>query len=341
MISLRVPNMNSTRSRLHKWPSITTRMHFLHLGRLAIYVLILSMVLLNPRAYAEEPPEPEYLTYLPLATRYYNPTRMIVFASTRTNTREIWVVSDDGSYLQQLTHLGGWNDYPAWSPDSGKVAFSSNRTDGSDDIYVMNSDGSSVVILTSNPNFSDREPSWSPDNQRIVFTRVLTNGNNSVLCIMNANGNNLVQLTEGWDTQPDWSPDNSRIAFTRNNDIYIISITGTNILNLTSGWGLASNESQPAWSPDGNKIAFVSNKGNDFISHIWLVNADGSGGFTQLTFDATDADHPAFSPDGQRIVYHRVENTATVSINMWIVNIGTKAVNRLTNTTHIDANPDW
>ncbi|MHB1357558.1 MAG: DPP IV N-terminal domain-containing protein [Anaerolineae bacterium] len=343
MISSRVPNTNSAERNHNSRPKWGVTPHLHRWQRLTVALLFLCVLLVNPIAQAEMSSDPVlHLTYLPLVARFYRPIRRIAFASTRESGRQIWVIDDAGTNLQRLTTLGGWNDGPAWSPDGSKIAFSSghaDHADRTDDIYVMNSDGTGVISLTNNPNFADREPSWSPDGQRIVFTRVFTDGQNSVLIIMNANGCNTIQLTNGWDSQPDWSPDGSMIAFTRNNDIYIISITGTNLVNLTSGW--SSNESQPTWSPDGKKIAFVSNKGDAFIGNIWMVNADGSGGFTQLTFGSTDADHPSFSPDGGSIVFSRVITTASINTNLWIARIDLSGENRLTQVDAVDASPDW
>lgn len=342
MILSRVPNMNSAEPGHSSLPKRGVTPRLTGGRRLMVALLLLFVLLVSPIALAKAPSEPVlHLTYLPLVVRLYSPDHRIVFASTRELGRQIWITNDDGTNSQRLTNLSGWNDGPAWSPDRNKIAFSSDHADGSDDVYVMGSDGTGVISLTNNPNFGDREPSWSPDGQRIVFTRWPSETNEPVLFVMKADGQDQVQLTFGYDSQPDWSPDGNKIAFTRNNDIYVISLTDTNEVNLSGAWGIDSIEGRPDWSPDGKKIAFVSNKGDAFIGHIWTVNVDGSGGYTQLTFDATDADHPSFSPDGSRIVFSRVANTITGSINLWIVNTDSKVVSRLTDTTHTDANPDW
>lgn len=60
---------------------------------------------------------------------------------------EIYTVDTDGSGLRQLTHNRGAHDVgPSWSPDGGKIAFSSNRG-GNWKLYVMNADGSSQIKL--------------------------------------------------------------------------------------------------------------------------------------------------------------------------------------------------
>jgi TolB protein len=58
----------------------------------------------------------------------------------------------------QLTHDGGRNDFPSWSPDGRHIVFQSNRS-GNPEIWMMLADGSKVQQLT----FSGRnsQPNWS------------------------------------------------------------------------------------------------------------------------------------------------------------------------------------
>ena len=99
----------------------------------------------------------------------------VAFAGKQDGDWDIYVQSmsqdgsgGDGSAPIRLTN-GPSNDYyPTWSPDSKRIAFSSDR-DGPPHIYVMNADGSDVTRLTSGDHW-DREPAWSPDGEQIAFT---------------------------------------------------------------------------------------------------------------------------------------------------------------------------
>ncbi len=59
---------------------------------------------------------------------------------------------------------------------------------------------------------------------------------------------------------------------------------------------------QPTWSPDARKIVFSSAR--DGTSHIFVMNADGTGTKRLTDSDKTD-DHPSWSGDGSRIVFSR------------------------------------
>jgi len=129
---------------------------------------------------------------------------------------EICVVNVDGSNLVQLTDAQGVSEAPAWSTDGAEIAFQSDRLGwptmpdytppgysddrfGEWDIWIMNADGSDHRNITNNPREDESWPAWSSDG-RILFTRY------GCLMTMNADGNELTQITQGIcdDGFPDW-----------------------------------------------------------------------------------------------------------------------------------------
>ena len=74
----------------------------------------------------------------------------------------------DGSGRINLTNKSGiTDDYPTWSPDGTKIAFTTGR-DGNDEIYLMDTDGTNLKRLTQN-TYHDAYALWSPDGSTIVF----------------------------------------------------------------------------------------------------------------------------------------------------------------------------
>jgi TolB protein len=75
----------------------------------------------------------------------------------------------DGARQRNLSRHAARDQWPAWSPDGRRIAFMSDR-DGSPDVFVMNTDGSSVRNITRTKALEESHPAWLPDG-RLTFTR--------------------------------------------------------------------------------------------------------------------------------------------------------------------------
>ena len=77
--------------------------------------------------------------------------------------------------------------------------FSTERFAFTDDIAVMNRDGTQITPITQGVNSS--QPAWSPDGSKMAFLR------NGQIYTMNADGTAVTPLTTGCcDSDPDWQP---------------------------------------------------------------------------------------------------------------------------------------
>ena len=228
--------------------------------------------------------------------------RRLAFVRVRYGFGDIYLVNVDGSGLRRLVRAisprvrmpggptGGFSANPAWSPDGRRIAFVSNR-DGSDDIFVVNADGSGLRNLTRSRG-NDWSPVWSPDGRVIAFEghrarpseleRAVCKGHcmREEIYAVNADGSGLRRLTRNWgdDGAPVWSPDGRKILYQHRSDIWVMNAGGggKRDLTLSISQPFASDE-RAAWSPDGQKIVFVSNRGDGNRFEVYVMNADGSG----------------------------------------------------------------
>jgi len=192
-------------------------------------------------------------------------TRILFAAITLSGTQgnlDIAAINADGTHLK--TVFGGTGplshqDWPAWSPDGRRFAFSSTH-EGNQEIYAADADGTKMVRLTNSPGI-DSHPSWSPDGRTIAFATDRWGG--LELASVRPDGSGIVRLTRsrGLDDYPAYSPDGHRLAFVSNRDgqfeVYVSASDGSGPVNLSQH---ASRDTFPTWTPDGRGITFVSGR---------------------------------------------------------------------------------
>jgi len=89
----------------------------------------------------------------------------------RPNRMELFVMNADGSDQRQITRLGGANFGPTWTPDGGRILFSSNHRNPRSrnfDLYLVNLDGSGLEQVTMHEEF-DGFPMFSRDGRHLVW----------------------------------------------------------------------------------------------------------------------------------------------------------------------------
>jgi Tol biopolymer transport system component len=135
----------------------------------------------------------------------------LIFTRSGNQLRDIYAIDASGRNLLQLTTSFALDDWAAWSPDTFKILFQSDRIPDTSfaahfQIYVMNSDGSSVNALTSEDSADSYHPAWAPDGSKIVFGS--NRDGNPEIYVMDSLGNNEVNLTNNLsiDRDPAWQP---------------------------------------------------------------------------------------------------------------------------------------
>lgn len=184
--------------------------------------------------------------------------------------------------------LSGTYRNPAWSPDGRRIAFVSDHG-YRDEIYIIYTDGSDLVRVTSNPERAHYGVlSWSPDGRKIAFDFSINNQNSIYTVEIDSGEMSLTAHGIG----PAWSPDGQRIVFMSNAEgedpeICVIDADGSNQKRLTHNTAV---DRYPRWSLDGRDIVFASDREGGNLD-IYIMNADGNN-ITRLTFDPAEDDFP-------------------------------------------------
>lgn len=257
---------------------------------------------------------------------------------------QIFSYNKDGDDRKQLTS-SGFNIMPSWSYDGKRIFFSSNMGKGNtQEIWMMNVDGSNKRQLTFNTLGGNFTPEESPDGRHIAFSSA-RNGRKPEVWIMNTNGSNqhmlasvsiLPEQENIWALHPTWSADGKKIAYAStesgSTQIWVINIDGSNKIQLTSSLGFQYPDANvPNWSLDGRLITFWSGLERNY-GEIWIMNSDGSNPKRLTdTPDPSNSDDPMWSPDGSKIIFGRGRAGDRA---MYIIDVSNKQVTHFTDGVH-------
>lgn len=182
------------------------------------------------------------------APRWSPDGRWILYSMAIGGNTDIYKIASSGEGQPiKLTDSPGIDIGGSFSPDGNRIVFESDRS-GSQQIYVMNVDGSSQQRISF---FGGRAatPEWSPRGDQIAFTHI---AGNLRIAVMSPGGGPLRYLTDSWqDEAPTWSPNGRIIQFFRTTkgsgkaEIWQVDLTGRNERRLPT----PVDGSDPAWGP--------------------------------------------------------------------------------------------
>ncbi|OGS19014.1 MAG: Tol-Pal system beta propeller repeat protein TolB [Elusimicrobia bacterium RIFOXYA2_FULL_40_6] len=259
----------------------------------------------------------------------------IVFVNDSTGSKEICKIDYDGYNLKRLTEDNSINLFPKWSPDGGKVAFTTYKY-GNPDLYIMNSNGSNRKAVSTYQGLNI-SPTWSNDGNSMALT--VSKGKSPNIYIENLNGQILKRLTHsnGIDSSPCFSPNNREIAFISDRagipQLYICDNEGANVRRvITEGYS-----DSPSWSPKGDKIAFAMRFGGESFFNIYLYDI-ASDKAVSLTGGQGSNESPSFSPDGRFIVFSSTRNGKK---ELFIICVDGSGEHRLADIKKNSQMPHW
>lgn len=217
-----------------------------------------------------------------------------------------------------LTGNQGLEGAPSFSPDGSQVAYQWNGPkEDNFDIYVKLIGPGAPLRLTTDPAF-DRAPVWSPDGRTIAFVRDAPDGEQNTVLVIPALGGperNLATYFMRLGARPlAWTSDSQHLIVSGRqrrqdpNGLFLLTIsTGETRPLLATPYPTIGGDGQPAVSPDGKMMAFVrgpSGASLDIFTVGLSADLHTVGEPKQLTFDKRRSMWPAWSPDGNDVIFN-------------------------------------
>lgn len=188
-------------------------------------------------------------------------------------------------------------------------------------------------------------------SERIAFAAdtIIDGAPQTWIWLVNVDGSRAVRITPG--SSPTWTTDGTRVVFSNANctrDFYY----GYSFPNCTGGVTLIDAETRnvtalsgakggfsPAWAPTNDVIAFSGCCDNDGQASSLFVAPVSGPPVTLRPLTVIGAYHPAWSPNGQRIVFSCIFEPS--NYDLCIINRDGTGLVRLTSDNAADTDPAW
>ncbi|HEX7296638.1 MAG TPA: S9 family peptidase, partial [Pyrinomonadaceae bacterium] len=298
----------------------------------------------------------------------YTVSEAVTTADKSEFVTQIWMANLDTKQNFQLTFGDKSSTNPKWSPDGNWIAFTSNRKDNKNNLYLLSVNGGEAEPLsdvkTGVGNFE-----WAPNGRSIAFTMtdpktdeeekndkgrndfrwVDENIKLSRLYVLNlqkdANGKREPKklTTANYQvTDFDWSADSSRIAFSHSKtpvandwttaDVSIVEVANGNTTVLAN---TPAAESSPIYSPDGKSIAILLSDNPPRWAQSGFIQIFSTSGGQPKTLTASYDGSPGiagWSADSKRIYFTEAKGTGT---QFYVIDVAANRIDEIKTATAV------
>ncbi|HEV8137687.1 MAG TPA: S9 family peptidase [Pyrinomonadaceae bacterium] len=268
----------------------------------------------------------------------------------------------------QLTFGEKSSNNPKWSPDGNWIAFTSNRKDNKNNIYLLSANGGEAEPLTEvKSGVSNFE--WAPDGRSIAFTMtdaktddeekndkakndfrwVDENLKMSRLYVVavqkDADGKREPRKLTTGNYQVgefNWAPDSSRIVFSyaktpsandwTTSDVSVVEVANAKVTSLVS---TPAAENDPIYSPDGQSISIVVSDNPPRWAGSGVIQILSTAGGESRTLAASFDGQPdvlGWSADSKSIYFSEAKGTGT---KIYTLDVAANRIDEIKTTTAV------
>ncbi len=277
----------------------------------------------------------------------YTVNEAVMTADKSEFLTQIWMATTDGKENYQVTFGDKSSSNPKWSPDGNSIAFTSNRKDNKNNLYVLRLMGGEAEPVTEvKSSVSDFE--WSPDGRWLAFASAdpksedeekNDKGKNDFRWMdENIKMSRLYVIPVAKDAKGkreprkltvdnrhvtgfEWSPDGSRIVFSHvktpvandwpTSDVAIVEVATAKVTPFAA---TPAAESSPGYSPDGKWISMIVSDLPVRWAQSNNIAVYPSGGGTPKTMPLSFDGQPniiGWSADNAKIFFSEAKGTGT------------------------------
>ncbi|MEY4489039.1 MAG: hypothetical protein RIQ79_1547 [Verrucomicrobiota bacterium] len=226
----------------------------------------------------------------------------LAFIGERTGKPEVYVGDLFLGEVRQITNDKALALNPQWSPDGGRLLYTSFFRTGFPDIFSLdlNNLQRSTFVSLKGTNSGAR---FSPDGRNVAM--VLSGEGNPEIYVGNAQGRQITRKTrtQAVEAGPCFSPDGAQIVFTSDSmgspQLFVMPAAGGAARRLVTQ--LSRYCAEPDWSrADPRKLAFTLRSGSGYQIGVY----DFSTNTAKLVSKApSDAVEPHWLADGRHLVF--------------------------------------
>lgn len=299
----------------------------------------------------------------------YTIVNEIITADKSEFVTQIFLSNTDGSGSFQTTFGEKSSTNPKWSPDGNSLAFTSNRKDNKNNLYLLRLNGGEAEPLTDlKSSIADYE--WSPDGRLLAFAMtdakteeeekndkgkadhrwVDENVKMSRLYVValqaDAKGKReprkLTMENYTVSGSFDWSPDGKQIVFAHtktpgandwtSSDVSLVEVSSGKVSSLAA---TPAAESAPTFAPDGKSVALIISDTPPRWAQSGAIHVLSSAGGMPKSLAASYDGQPniaGWSADGKRIYFSESKGTGT---RIYVVDVAANKVAEINQTDEV------
>lgn len=238
-------------------------------------IWLLLIIFLN-NAWSQQLPISQYLNIRSVGGTSLSPDGSeCAFLWNASGTHQVWKVSLQQPFPQQLTYFEDRVGFISWSPKGnqlliGKDVGGNERTQ----LYMLYGDGSHIDTLTNNSKVIYGFGGWSHDGKWICFRSNERDEKFFDVFMMNieTKERKLIYQQDGNNSASGFSPDDKYVLVTRsessyNSDIFAVEIASLKATHLTPHQGDV-RFFPAAWTPDAKTLFALSDLSRDYMNVI-------------------------------------------------------------------------